>query len=189
MPITEGTTDFAVDNAGRHAVSILGPDGNFYHGRGAKYSVPVTPPITAGVYTAGFVVGGIQTIAGAIAPAVPAAPVLGVTLEAITVVETGSQKAPLEFLFFNANPSGGAYNDHTAPTINSADVPARVANATPVGILTTDYKTFGGAVIATITPYVPLKPGSGTSLFVVAFTPGNPTFAGTSALTFIYWFS
>lgn len=176
MPITEGTTDFPQDNAGRHARGVLGPDGNFYHNRGAKLFVPVAPTINAGAYSAGMVIGGELTLTGAVPTNM-----MGATLEDIIVQDAADQKAGLLFLFFNANPAG-TYTDHAAPTFVTADLTTNFLGSWPVNA--SDYNSIGGGrAVATVTPFLPLKPAAGSDLWCVILIPtATPTYGSTSAL-------
>jgi hypothetical protein len=91
-------------------------------GRGAV--ITMTPTITAGSYSAGFVIGGPITFAGALllsrAPDA-AVPYQGI-LQSLAISFKGStQTSELDFCLFNTSPSNGTYADHATPTWNAAD--------------------------------------------------------------------
>src|SRR6516162_11534063 len=80
--------------------------------------VSVTPTVTAGAYTANFVIGGIMTFAG-ILPSIGTNGVLqSITAKFKATAVTGT----LNVCVFKASPSNGTYTDHAAATWNSADM-------------------------------------------------------------------
>lgn len=149
--------------------------------------VSVTPTITAGAYAAGNSVGGTQKV-----PKLLRNVGTGL-LKSLTVVEKGTQKAPLTFIFFSAQPAV-AYADVATPTISSADANLIVGQAT-VGVA--DYLTTGGVSVAQIdcggivlgsklandpTSYT-VAPDN-RDLWALVVTTGTPTYVTAADLRF-----
>ena len=104
--------DGTLDGTAKAAVSAAGLAVSS-SGQGA--SVAVTPTVTAGSYTAGYVMGGIMTFANVL----PAS--FHGTLNSITLKFKGSvQTTEFDVAIFKASPAG-TFSDHGAPAIASAD--------------------------------------------------------------------
>lgn len=136
------------------------------------------PTITAGAYTAGYSIGGVQSF--------PAFRVNGgnAVLESVTITDKANQKAAMTLVFFNANPTGANWVDDAAPTA-LPDV-AKVIGQ--VQIAATDYATVGSDTLAIATKLgigLELQAASGNStLYMVAVAVGTPTYASTGDLIF-----
>lgn len=153
-----------------------------------------TPTITSGVaYTSGDAVGGLQTLSvsvrtpGAVSAFDGTSTVEGTAiLQSICVVETGNQKAALDIVLFNANPSSSTIIDNNAIVIHANDIGKIVGYA---GIAASDYTTVSNASIAnkTVSVVIPAAADSVT-LYAAVVTTGTPTFTSTSGLKFSYGF-
>ena len=143
--------------------------------------VSVTPTITAGAYTAGDVVGAIQTIANA--TRVSAEPTV---LQSIVITDLAALTQAFTIWFFNANPSNGTYTDNIALDIHDTDLAMCVGF---VKVTSADYASAADNSVATVRNIgLPLMPAA-TSLFAIAQCTGTgPTYASTSDLTFKYSF-
>lgn len=142
--------------------------------------VQITPTISTSAYTAGDAVGGKQTIANAVRTPGTA------ILDSISITDISNQKAALEILIFNADPSATTITDNAALAINSADITKIIAR---ISIASGDYVAIGTLAVATVKGLgIALKAASGTTLYAAVMTTGTPTYAGTSDLTFSHGF-
>jgi hypothetical protein len=138
--------------------------------------VAVVPTVTAGAYTANFVLGGIMTFAS-ILPSVGQNGVLqSITAKFKGTAVTGN----INVAVFKASPANGTYTDHAAATWNAADM------ASLLGIYQLTTPLAIGA--ATMTVYCldgigKAFVGSSTSLFAVVTVAGTPTPASTTDFT------
>lgn len=146
---------------------------------GSTVQVTVTPTITAGAYTSGYSLGGIQTITSALRSINNTG-----TLVSVRVVDRANQKKAMDLLIFNANPANGSYTDHAAPTYNNTDMGMLVR---VVSIAATDWTTFGTYGVCDIDVKKEVKcNASNTNLYAVAIIRDTPTFASTQDLEFKY---
>ena len=137
--------------------------------------VAITPTITAGAYSANEVVGGIQTLTGALRISAGTA-----ILQSVTVRDLAAQNAVLQIFFFNANPATGTYTDNGAFDLDDTDSGLCIGK---VIVNASDYTSLADNSIATITGCgLPLKATTGTSLYAIIRTTGTPTYASTSDL-------
>jgi len=157
--------DVTVNNTMTNPVPGIGVDG----------VVAPTITVSAGVYDANDDVGGVITLTSA-------ARALGMptTLTRFTVVDAGNQKAQLELLFFNANPSASTFTDNAAPVIHANDE-AKVCGRRTV--YASDYLTVGAKAVAcpSFDPLTMIPSGS-ANLYLVILTPGTPTYGAITAL-------
>lgn len=132
-------------------------------------SVTVAPTVSTSAYTAGFVLGGVESFI------IPAG---GVTLQSvITNFNTGAYVGGVDWLLFNANPSNGGTTDRAALAIVAADQPKLI------GVIhATDCK-----LTATVTSYCQsgnspmfIRLASGNVLYVVKQVIGAPTFTNAT---------
>lgn len=145
--------------------------------RGNSAAPAVQTPTTSSspAYSAGDVLGGLLTftnfarISG-----------LAAYLQNLTVVSAGGQTAPMYLFFFNANPSASTFTDNAAISVNSADIGKIVGYAVVNTWLSAGTATVG--FVSNLAQNITLA--SGTSLYAVAVTQGQPTLASTSDLTF-----
>lgn len=145
---------------------------------GNSNSVSVTPTITAGAYVAGNCVGGILTLTNLLRVGGPGTGIW----QSMLVIDKGNQKAPLDVLLFDSNPSGGTYTDHVAISSLTTDLSKLIRR---VSIAATDYVTVNGVAIADLSSIARIIKGAAaaTTLYAVLNTSGTPTYASTSDLT------
>ncbi len=135
--------------------------------------IDVTPTLDTAIYAAGDVLFAETTITNAVRVAG-----LGTTLLGVTIADKDDEGAALTLYFFDADPNFGTIN--LAPSIADADT-AKCLGI--VDIATTDYDDVGGAKIAHVRGFsIPMKPASGTDLFVAATCAGTPTYTSASDL-------
>lgn len=79
--------------------------------------VTVTPTVTVGAYSAGFVLGGIMNFAGLLNPVGSIAKLQSITLRFKATVQT---TATLSVAIFSSSPAG-TFNDHATAVIAAAD--------------------------------------------------------------------
>jgi len=146
---------------------------------GGGTTAQVSPTVTVSTspaYPAGDCVGGKLTLSGIARVSGKAA-----LLQSLFLIDTSNQKAALELIIFNADPSSTTFTDNSALSINSADVGKIVRR---ISIAASDYVTIDTKAFAdlTISGKV-LKPASGTDMYAALVAVGTPTYAATTALT------
>jgi hypothetical protein len=149
---------------------------------GQPYStVSVTPTITSGAYSANDGIGGKMTLSNALRTSNA-----GGTWQSLLVSDKNNQKAQLNVLLFNYDPTSGSYTDNS-PLILGSDISKLIRNVT---INASDYQTVAGSVaIADINVMQTVNGGSTNgTLYAVAMTPGTPSYASTSDITFQFGF-
>jgi hypothetical protein len=139
----------------------------------------VTPTVsTTPAYSAGDAVGGKQSLVGAL-------PFLGTAarLQQVFLMDKGNQKAAMDLLFFDQDPTAATITDNAAFAGSTA-----VANIIArVPIAAADYVTVAGVAYATKSGLnVELASAADTTLYVAAVTSGTPTYVSTSDLVFKY---
>lgn len=143
--------------------------------------VSVTPTLDTNILAAGDAVGGKQTLTSA-------ARVSGgtVTLESITVRDTGNQKAALTILFFDSDPTAATITNNAAFAW-STDISKCVGR---VNIATADYETIDSEAIACVRGLnlTMLASGSANLYAAVVLTSGTPTYTAVGDLVFKYGF-
>lgn len=139
---------------------------------GLTFSIQINPTISTSAYTAGFVVGGIQTLTNAFT-----AKHTGI-LESVTLLDKSAQNAPMDLLVFQVTPAAATTADHGAFawSTDNLNLIARVS------IGAGDYVIIKSQSVAMKTGLGIAVKGSGTGLFVVAVTSGTPTYAGANDL-------
>jgi hypothetical protein len=137
------------------------------------------PTVTAGAYVANNVVGGIQTLTGALRNANN-----GGILESVSVLDKAAQGAQLSLFFFSAMPTGGTYADHGALVLAAADLPNYLGK---VDIAAAGYDPAGTAVKVAAAGNIGLvlQGDSSGNVYVIATTTGTPTYT-LLCLTFNY---
>ena len=136
--------------------------------------IAVTPTVTAGLYTANDVVGGIQTIANAVR-------ISGGTgiLQSVVVQDLAMQNAVLQIFLFSATPGTGTYTNDAEMDLDDADAGLCIG---VIMVAATDYVSVKDNSIAIVRNIgLPIKLAA-TSLFAVIKTTGAPTYASTSDL-------
>lgn len=147
---------------------------------GLQY-IQVTPAITSGsAYTALNVVGGIQTITGAVRR-----PNGYGTLETLVLLDAGKASSAMQVHFFKANPSRGTYADKGAITVNPLDTANYLGSVTWTAGA---YIPFGTTTaLNTVTGIgLPIQGDSSGNVYAIPVTLGTPTWTNTNQLTFGY---
>jgi len=141
---------------------------------GSTVSLYVVPTITAGAYSAGDVVGGEITLTNAMRTSSGT----GVLIE-VTIVDLANQKAPLDLLFFDSDPTNGQA-DNAAYAWNAADQARFLAH---IPIAAADYTTIASQAVCTLlTGGIPLAASGTANLYLIIVTSGTPTYTSVSDL-------
>lgn len=180
------------DGTYSEAVAATGatPAGEAHIGSVAGESevVSVTPTVTATAYEAKDAVGTAQALVNAVRTSGGKS-----VLQSIFIIDRANQKAPLNILIFDSNPSdaGTTITDEGEPTLAAADISKAIRC---VSITAADYVTVDHAgtdvALADITAISKMvKAASGTTLYAlpVVATGGAPTYTA-NCLTFRYGF-
>ena len=137
-----------------------------------------TPTVSSGVaYSSGDSVGGKVTLAGG-----------GLLqgqmglLNSLLLTDVSNQKAVLEILLFDSDPTAGTYTDNAALAL-STDLTKIVAR---IPVAAADYVTIDSKAVAHLSNLQRfVMPASGqTSLFMAVLTTGTPTYTSVAALQF-----
>jgi hypothetical protein len=135
-------------------------------------TVAVTPTVsTSPAYAAGDAVGGKQTFSSATRISAHSGRV-----KSVIVTDLAKQNAVMDFILFNADPSGTTFTDNSALDVADADVSKIFARVPLV-----DWCGFNdNSVCAVNNLSLDFKLSSGSSIYGCLITRGTPTFAGTS---------
>jgi len=108
-------------------------------------------------------------------------------LQSLTVYDADGQKAAIDFLIFDSEPSSSTIVNNSAVAIAAADIAKLVGK---VSILDTDYVDFaGGAAVATVANIglvikTALSTGLGAgTVWIVPMVQGTPTYTAATSLT------
>jgi hypothetical protein len=131
-------------------------------------SVSVTPTISTSAFTAGYVLGGIESFT------IPSTG--GLIQGVISNFNTGAYVGGVDWLFFSANPTGGGTTGHAALAITATDQPnlIGVIHATDCKLTATvtSYCQSGNSPQSIVVP--------GTTVWVVKQVLGAPTFTNAT---------
>jgi hypothetical protein len=141
----------------------------------------LTPTITSGsAYAANDVVGGLLTLSP-----LRLAAGSGI-LQSLSIVDESNQKAELDFIFFDASPSSSTVANDGPVTIHVNDT-AKVLGM--VRVAAGDYTTLNAKAFAMKSAVgLPIQVPAGQNIFVVAVTPGTPTYTAATALKLAFGF-
>lgn len=141
--------------------------------------IKLAPTVSTSAYSAGFVVGGLQTLTNAVRTA-------GTGIwTSFFIMDLSNQKQPMTVLLFDADPTAAGtpatVADHGAYAAGTA-TPRLIAQAQVVAsdYVSNDTKAFANIPI----PNLPVKAASGTSLFAVVVTTGTPTYSNAAHVQF-----
>lgn len=140
---------------------------------GASDPVFVTPTITVGAYSAGDVIGGVLTFAGA---AIDSGG--GGILQSLIIIDKDNEKAALSLLVFKETPAS-ALADNAAFAWGSGDYDRLIAR---IDVLSSDYKTFGGDAIVNLSGLSRVYECTATSLFVYLVAEATPSYSAANDL-------
>ncbi len=134
------------------------------------------PSVTASAYSAGFAVGGKQTLSNALTSTLTG------VLESLIVIDRANQKAAMDVFIFDADPTAATTTDHGAFVFSTDDlnVIARVS------ISPGDYVTVNSKAVASLTGLGQALKAGTTTLYAVAVTSGTPTYAATTDVQFVW---
>lgn len=145
------------------------------------YTATAAPTITVSTspaYSAGDLVGGKLTLSSILRTSGGTA-----LIQSLLLRDTSNQKAALELIIFDSDPSSTTFTDNAALSINAADVSKIIRR---ISIAAADYVTIGSIAVADVGPVSKvLKAATGVDLYacLMAATGSTPTYASTSALS------
>jgi hypothetical protein len=134
-------------------------------------AVLITPTITinAIAYSAGDSIGGKIALNGASRANFGAS-----ILDSLMILDRANQKAVLEVLIFDSDPSAATLTNNAAFVFSTDDV--KVLARIPVA--TADYITINGKAVAMLRNLGAIvKPVAGSTLYAAIITTGTPTYA------------
>lgn len=155
-------TDIALP-AGENHIGSIG---------GNTFTLAVTQTTNASAYEAGDAVGGKITITNAMRTS-------GGTgiLQSIHLIDKANQKAAMELLIFESDPSAATITDDTAFTY-STDISKQIAR---IPIATADYVTINSIATVNLGGLSKVLKASGSAnLYAALITTGTPTYVTTS---------
>lgn len=135
-------------------------------------TIAVTPTVSASpAYTAGDSIGGKISLASAVRAAG-----LGGTINSITVTDKGKQSAPIDVVFFNADPTNSTFTDNGALTIHDTDLLTIVA-VVPI----VSWSAFADNSVGYANGLgIAFKIATGTTLYACLVNRGTPTYTATT---------
>lgn len=139
---------------------------------GNTFSLAVTQTTNASAYEAGDAVGGKITITNAMR-------ISGGTgiLQSIDLIDKANQKAAMELLIFNSDPTAATITDDTA-FVYSTDISKQIAR---IPIAASDYVTLNSIATVSLGGLSRIVKASGSAnLFAALVTTGTPTYTSTS---------
>lgn len=139
----------------------------------------VTPTITAGAYSAGDQIGGLQTLA----VGYPGRPRGSVLIQSITIIDKASQNAEMDIIFWKSAPAVVADND--AANYSDADMADKCIGV--VQIETSIYSTLSAnSVGSELNVGLLLAPNENSTIYVTVVARGTPTYSAVNDLVFKY---
>jgi hypothetical protein len=155
---------------------------------GGALPITVTPTISTTAYAANDVVGGKLTLANAVR-------VAGGTsiLQSVRVMDRANQKAALQIVFFDADPTNATLTNDTQVDLSAGSHGDFPKIAELVVVAAADYVTIDNsgtdyAIAALPALARPIKAATGTTLYAVVITTGTPTYGNAAALSFRFGF-
>lgn len=164
---TDASGDLQVD-----ILSIAAGENHLGSIGGNTFTLAVTQVTNASAYEAGDAVGGKITITDAMR-------VSGGTgfLQSIQIIDKGNQKAALELLIFDSDPTAATITDDTAFAY-STDLSKQIAR---ISIGAADYATIDGKASVSMGGLSrTLKASGSANLYAALVTTGTPTYTSTS---------
>lgn len=137
-------------------------------------AVTVTPVIDGNIYAAGDAMGGKLTLTGI----VPKGASVGM-IRSIVIVDQDNEKAPIDVVFFAADPSGTTFTNNGALDVADADA-LKVAGV--VSILAADYVSFADNAVATKQCALAVAPADGRTLYAALVCRATPTYTAATDL-------
>lgn len=149
---------------------------------GFTKSITVAPTVTAAAYSAGNLIGGKLTLAGATRNMTDGGGTNTGVIQSLVLSDKANQKAAIDVVIFNADPTNTTFSDHAAVALNVADLP-KVVGIIP--ILASDYSSLAAATNAVACVRnvgLGFSIPTGTSLWACLIARGTPTYSSTSDL-------
>jgi len=129
--------------------------------------------VTAGAYTAGYNIGGLQTLANAARVSAG-----GLTIQNMSLSDKGGKAKNVLAYIFKANPTGTTFTDNAALVVADADLPKWICT-----VRITEHQTQGTKSMSMASNAgCAVKLTTGTSLFVALVAGEAVTYAATGDL-------
>ena len=140
---------------------------------GNTKTISVSPTVDTDAYTAGDIVGGIQTITSAAAISGGSGVITGLTL-----IDMSMQNVEYDIIVFQQNPSNGTYTDDLAIDVHDTDADFIIGTFT---VSPGHYVSFTDNSVATLNNInLPFTTVGTANLFAIAVTRGTPTYAAAT---------
>ena len=139
----------------------------------AQVVTPIATPTvsTSPAYTSGDSVGGKLSLANAARFSGGSGQIVSVT-----ITDKAKQSAPIDILFFTADPTNTTFTDNGALTVNATDLLTLIGK-----VSVSDYAAFATNSVGIATGFsIPFKLATGTTLYAALVVRGTPTFTSTS---------
>jgi hypothetical protein len=176
-PVPEWARDLG-DNG--YAIGGAIGAGESHIGSVGGHTTQIAPTVTVSTspaYSAGDCVGGKLTLSSIMRTGGPGTALL----QSLFLMDTSNQKAALELLIFNANPSASTFTDNSAISLHANDIGKIIRR---ISIAASDYVTIDSKAFVDLSPGARvLKAASGVDLYAALVAVGTPTYAATTALT------
>lgn len=157
-----------------HATS-LSPFPAGYGQSAGKFSnsFTISPTVDTAAYSVGDLIGAKNTLTDAVRVSGG-----GGVIQTVVVADLADQKAALDLVFFNADPSATTFTDQTALDIDDADLFRIIGVLEIVG---TDYNAFADNAVATFRNLGLAFEASGSAdIYMAIVSRGSPTYASTA---------
>jgi hypothetical protein len=136
--------------------------------------VDIAITVDTGIYAAGDDMGGKITILGLVPR-----DITNMILNTLILVDQAVQKAPIDIIFFESNPSATTFTNNGALTVADADT---LKICAVVQILAADYFSFADNCVACVKPNVSLASNENGNMYMALVCRGTPTYVATTDL-------
>lgn len=135
-------------------------------------TIAVIPTVSVSpAYTAGDSIGGKISLANAVRAAG-----LGGTISSVVISDKGKQSAPIDVVFFIADPSNSTFTDNGALTINDTDL-IQIIGVVPIS----SWSSFVDNSVGYSNGLgIAFKIATGTTLYACLVNRGTPTYTATT---------
>lgn len=135
--------------------------------------------VEAAAYSAGDLIGGKLTLAGAAAETPSGTPSGGGLIQSVIITDLAKQNITKDVVFFDANPSNTTFTENSALDIHDTDL-LNIAGIAQVA----DWFNFGdNSVGQALNLAIPYVISGDTALYAAIIERGAPTYVSTSDLT------
>lgn len=136
--------------------------------------IKVAPVISTGIYASGDNIGGLLTISAATKDCRSG------VIEAVTIADRDKEDAPIDIIFFDANPTATTFTDNDAQVLHDTDL-FRIIGV--VKLLAASYSDFTlSSVVSSQNINFPFKLSGSSILYACLVVRGTPTYTATTDL-------